>query len=102
MFYNVETLKLVMPASLISAIHKARTTGVRPKTPHIGYYLGESNHTSEIKDSVTKQLLEIGFIWMEDCEQCKEDGTLARKQEKVKHLAIKEAEAIVRQGNRDE
>jgi len=96
LFYDTATLKLVMPVSLRFAIHKLRQLGVKPEGPHINYYLGDSNHTSEIKDSVAKQLLKIGFIWMEDCEQCQKDGTLARKQEKEKHLAVVEAEQILR------
>ena len=97
MFYDIETLKLAMPASLVFAIHNLRQLGTRPESPHIDYYLGDSNHTSEIKDAVTKQLLVIGFIWMKNCEQCQKDGTLARRLEREKSLAVAEAEQILRE-----
>lgn len=97
LFYETETLKLVMPASLVFAIYWQQQLGIKPETPHIDYYLGDSNHTSEIKDAVVRQLLEMGFIWMKDCEQCQRDGTLARKLEREKHLAVTEAERLLRQ-----
>lgn len=36
---------------------------------------------------------------LKEGEQCKRDGTLAKKQEREKHLAVKEAEAILRQAS---
>lgn len=97
LFYETETLRLAMPASLISAIYHLQQLGIKPESPHIGYYLGDSDYTGELKDAVIKQLLEIGFIWMEDCEQCQKDGTLARKLEREKHLAVTEAERILKE-----
>lgn len=97
LFYEAETLKPLMPASLIRAIYYLQQLGIKPEGPHLDYYLGDSNYTSEFKDSITKQLLEIGFIWMEDCEQCKKDGTLERKQKREEHLAVTEAEQILRE-----
>ncbi|MBA7664305.1 hypothetical protein ES703_72363 [subsurface metagenome] len=86
-----------MPASLIFAIYYLQQLGIKPESPHIDYYLGDSNHTSEIKESVTKQLLEMGFIWMKDCEQCKRDGTLERKLKREEHSAVLEAERILKE-----
>lgn len=97
LFYEVETLKPVMPASLIDAINTLQELGVKPESPHIDYYLGESNHTSGIRDLFIKVLLEMGFIWMEDCEQCQKDGTLERKQKREEHLGVVEAERILRE-----
>ncbi len=97
LFYETETLSPLMPASLVSVIYYLQQLGIRPETPHIDYYLGDSNHTSEVKDAITKQLLELGFIWMKDCEQCQKDGTLARKLEREKRLAVVEAERILKQ-----
>jgi len=97
LFYETETLKLVMPASLISAIYYSQQLGVKPESPHIDYYLGDSSHTSEIKEAVAKQLLDMGLIWMKDCEQCQKDGTLEKKQKREKHLAVVEAEQILRE-----
>ncbi len=97
LFYEVETLNPVMPASLIRAINALHELGIEPKSPHIDYYLGDSNYTSVLKDLFIKVLLEMGFIWMKDCEQCKRDGTLERKLEREKHLAVVEAELILRE-----
>ncbi len=96
MFYETETLRLAMPASLVAAIQTLRCTGVKPEFPHIDYYLGESNHTSDVKVVVAKVLMEIGFTWMEDCEQCQKDGTLERKLKREKQLAVAEAERILK------
>ena len=97
LFYEAETLNPVMPISLITAINKLHELGVKPEGPHIDYYLGDSNHTSDIKDLFIKVLLEMGFIWMKDCEQCQKDGTLARKLEREKHLAVVEVEQMLRE-----
>ncbi len=96
LFYEAETLRPVMPASLVRAIYELQELGVKPKGPHIDYYLGDSNHTSDSKDIFTRILLEMGFIWMKDCEQCQKDGTLDRKLEREKRLAVAEAERILR------
>ena len=95
LFYETETLSPLMPASLVSAIYYLHNQGIKPETPHIDYYLGDSNHTNEIKDKFIKILLKMGFIWMKDCEQCQKDGTLARKQGREKRLAVAEAERIL-------
>ncbi len=97
LFYETVTLNPVMPASLIAAINTLHELGVKPASPHIDYYLGDSNYTSGIKDLFIKVLLEMGFVWMKDCEQCKEDGTLERKLKREKHLAVAEAEQILRE-----
>lgn len=81
---------LVLPHSLISALYYGSMI------PHLDYLVGESDHTSPIKERLITELREKGAVWMEECEQCQKDGTLARRQEREKHLALREAEQIVR------
>jgi len=90
-FYQAETLGFVFPASLMLNIAAGRTT------PHLGDIVGESDFTSPLKESLIEELRSKGFTWMEECDQCKKDGTLQRKQEREKYLATREAEAIIRQ-----
>lgn len=88
-FYQ-EPATFAIPASL------AIQLGQGIATKHIDQYVGTSSYTSEIKDLFIKDLLEHGFIWMQDCKQCQADGTLSREQAREKHLAIQEAEQILR------
>lgn len=92
-FYQVETQSIVLPASLIISLKLGRST------PHLGDLVGESDFTSPLKERLIEELRSKGFVWMEECEQCKKDGTLARKQEREKHLAVREAEKIMRHGD---
>ena len=89
-FYRVETLSIALPASLVLSIASAR------QVAHLNHLVGESDFTSPLKERLIEELRSMGFIWMEECDQCKKDGTLARKQKREKYLAVKEAEAIVR------
>jgi hypothetical protein len=90
--YDADTMTVTaLPASLIMAIHEKRSV------PHIDYYVGSSNHTSDIKEKFIKELLDHGFIWMKDCRQCQEDGTYRRHLEREKYLALEEAERIIKQ-----
>ena len=89
-FYNEEIGKITVPASAAIALGRGRSL------PHLGYLVGESGYTSPIKEKLIAELREKGFIWMEECEQCQRDGTLKRKQEREKHLALMEAERIIR------
>lgn len=91
--YDSETLRIALPSSLVLSLATHRAT------PHLNYIVGESDSTSPLKERFIEELRRRGFIWMEECEQCKKDGTLARKQEREKYLAVKEAEAIVRREN---
>lgn len=95
-FYNDEDGKLAPPASLFRAINKKKLFPGEVLTPHIDYYVGDSDYTSEIKERFIKELLDLGFIWMKDCEQCQKDGTLQRKLDREKALALREAESIIR------
>ncbi len=88
-FYNEETGGLTLPASVAMGMSKGRSL------PHLGDLVGESVFTSPLKEKLIAELREKGFIWMSECEQCQKDGTLKRKQEREKHLALREAERII-------
>ncbi len=88
-FYDEETGRIALPASVAIGISK----GLSPR--HLDGLVGESDHTSPLKDRLIAGLRKRGFIWMEECEQCQKDGTLKRKQDREKHLALMEAERIV-------
>ena len=75
-FYEVETGKLALPTSFI-----LNAAAGRP-LPHLNDLLGESDYTSPLKERVIQELRSRGYIWMEECEQCKKDGTLAKKKER--------------------
>lgn len=89
-FYDEETKGLSLPGSVAIGIIKGRNL------PHLGNLVGESNYTSPVKERVISELREKGFVWMEECKQCQKDGTLERKQDREKHLAVMEAERITR------
>ena len=91
-FYETETRKLALPASFIL------NAAVGPRLPHLNGLVGESDYTSPVKEQLIKDLRAKGYIWMEECGQCKKDGTLQKKLEREKHLALREAERILRQG----
>lgn len=89
-FYNDETMKLVLPGSLVLAIYKERGL------PHLDYLIGESDFTSPLKERLVEELKTEGAIWMKDCKQCLEDGTYQRRLDIEKALAILEAETILK------
>jgi len=88
--YNDETGNLAPTYSFV------RNPQAGIPLPHLNDLVGESTHTSSTKEQLIKELRDRGYIWMEECEQCQRDGTLKRKQEREKHLATVEAEAIIR------
>ena len=89
-FYNEETGRVALPASVAIGISKGKSL------PHLGDLVGESNYTSSIKERLIAELREKGFIWMEECEQCRADGALERKLKRETHNAVLEAEMITR------
>lgn len=91
-FYNEEDKHVALPASLIIGMSGGQTL------PHLGDLVGESSHTSPIKEKLIAELREKGFVWMHECEQCKKDGTLKRKQERDTHFILMEAERIIHTG----
>jgi len=95
-FYQAETLSIALPFSLVLSLVAHR------QGSHLNYLVGESDFTSPLKERLIEALRSRGFLWMEECDQCKRDGTLKRKQEREKYLAVREAEALVRQGKDDE
>lgn len=92
-FYNEDTQALAPPFSLIRSLQAGTAL------PHLNDLVGESSHTSPPKEQIISELRSKGFIWMEECEQCKNDGTLKRKQDREAHLATLEAESIIRRQN---
>ena len=92
-FYDSDMSQIAMPASVVLAM-----AGNRP-LPHLEFLIGESRHTSEIKDRVRERFIEKGAIWMKDCERCLNDGTYQKKLDRDKKMAISEAERICRYGS---
>jgi len=83
-FYD-ETGRWFLPARLIMALAEGR------ELPHLDYLVGESDHTSFIKEKLIEELREKGAIWVKECEQCRQ-----RKLEWEKKIAVFEAEMIVK------
>lgn len=90
-FYETEARKLALPASFIL------NAAVDRRFPHLNGLIGESDYTSPLKEQFIKDLRARGYIWMEECEQCKKDGTLERKLKREKLLALREAERILKE-----
>ena len=64
------------PASVLIQMCKKK-----PVT-HLDDIIGVSDYTSPEKDGFIAILQGRGFTWMEECEQCKTDGTLKRYQQR--------------------
>jgi len=88
-FYHKLTEQLALPASLVLALHEGR------ELPHLDGLVGTSNFTSVLKERFIAELQGKGAIWMEDCEQCQNDGTLERSRAREKWLATQEAERVL-------
>jgi hypothetical protein len=91
-FYNTETGQLVLPSSLIIAIHEKRDLS------HLDYLIGKSDFTSPLKERLIEELKSLGAIWMKDCPQCLSDGTYQRVLDREKAAVLFEAEAILKYG----
>ncbi|MFA5186468.1 MAG: hypothetical protein WC551_08335 [Patescibacteria group bacterium] len=95
-FYRDEPTTLMMPMSLsryLMVLHR----GLKGPAPgHIDRYVGTSPHTSQLKSIFVEFLQHIGLVWMKDCPQCQQDGTLSKMQKREAYLAVKEAEKIMR------
>ena len=94
--YDEETGQLALPASVTIGIIERRGL------PHLDDLVGESDHTSQIKEKFIAELQKRDFMWMKDCEQCQKDGTLKRKQERENYFALMEAERIIRMGGKEQ
>ncbi len=94
-FYRVEPMSMAFPGSLVLSFTARR------QLPHLNDLVGESAFTSPLKERMIEEFRSKGIIWMEECDQCKKDGTLARKQEREKYLAVREAGAIVKGEDHD-
>lgn len=51
---------------------------------HLNDIVGDSDYSSKEKTAFVSELREIGFIWMRECERCREDGTLKKRQERAR------------------
>jgi len=91
--FYAEGGRMAYPFSLIRNLQRNRPL------PHLDDLVGESDHSSPIKERMIKELREKGFIWMKECDQCLKDGTHQHKLERENYLAIKEAESILRRDN---
>lgn len=92
-FYNEDTGQLALPASLILNLASENPGPL----PHLDDLVGESQHTSPLKERLIAELRQKGFIWMNECEQCKKDGTLQKRLDRETYLALMEVERIIRQ-----
>ncbi len=87
-FWDEETGSVTMPGSVVIGMSKGRSL------PHLDDLVGNSDFTSPRKEAFINELKVKGFIWMEECEQCKKDGTLKRKQAREKYWLMQEAEHL--------
>jgi len=67
-----------LPALLVLALAEKRPL------PHLDYLVGNSDYTSLEKEAGIAALRFKGAIWMRDCPQCQQDGTLARHELRLK------------------
>ena len=75
MFYDEEDGTLSMPCTVARRIIIGGEM-----LPHLDDLVGESDYVSPKKTEIISMLREKGFIWMRECEQCKKDGTLAKRE----------------------
>jgi len=71
-FVSDETGHYSWPGSFLLALRDKR------ELAHLDYLVGNSEYTSPEKEGCIAALRDYGSIWMRECEQCREDGTLAR------------------------
>jgi hypothetical protein len=91
--------QLFIPDSLSRCLSALHLPGVKPSDvdlPHLDYLVGTSLHTSVLKTLFVEMIVKLGGKWMKDCEKCQSDGTLEKEQEREAHLAVEEAQRILR------
>jgi DNA-directed RNA polymerase subunit RPC12/RpoP len=57
--------EMAFPVSFVRALAEQR------EIPHIDYYLGISNHTSETKEKLVSLLKGLGAVWSWECPECR-------------------------------
>mgnify|MGYP001574488052 CR=1 FL=1 len=77
-FLNDETGQTAMPSSVIIGVSKGKNL------PHLNDLVGNSDFTSVGKQKLISQLRGSGLIWMRECEQCREDGTLEHYESRLR------------------
>ena len=78
-FINEDTGGLTMPGSVALGMVKGKNL------PHLDDLVGNSDFTSPRKEQLITELRGRCFIWMNECEQCKKDGTLKRYESRLRH-----------------
>ena len=63
-----------------TSVFRQIAVGAEKPTPHLDDLVGTSDHTSAEKTEMIKFLQEQGFIWMEECVECRLDGTYDKYQ----------------------
>jgi len=71
---------IVLPILPLSP-HRALSHGLTP--PHLDNLVGNSEWTSPEKEALIAALRVKGAIWMKECEQCQQDGTLERHRKRL-------------------
>lgn len=71
-FVNDESGNLALPCSLVIGVSKGTPL------PHLDSLVGTSDYTSPEKERLIAELQDKGSIWMEECPQCRVDGTWER------------------------
>lgn len=62
--------------------------------PHLDDLVGNSEYTSSEKEGMISELRSRGSIWMEECEQCQQDGSLEKHKRRLAlNKALDEAAA---------
>lgn len=74
-----ETGQHAYPASVLIQMLR----GEQSPTPHLDDLVGNSDYTSPEKDALIAELRNRGFIWMDECVQCRLDGTWERHQRRL-------------------
>jgi len=67
---------LAVPASLVRALYEGRPL------PHIDYYVGISDHMSEIKKEFIAELRRRGAVWSWECGECREKFLKRKRMER--------------------
>lgn len=92
-FADDTTGRIAIPSSLVLQLHKGEAI------THLDDLVGVSDYQSPEKEQLINELRSRGFTWMEECEQCRRDGTLRRyQQHRELNEALKQSMARFRLG----
>lgn len=71
--------RVALPTGLLLNIGRGRPL------PHLDDIVGISDYSSPEKEALIAALRCEGFVWMEQCEQCRADGTLERRRKRQEY-----------------